>query len=303
MPSLSVCLVNWNTRDLLAACLDSVIAQAGDLALHIIVVDNASSDGSAEMVRERFPAVTLIANDRNLGYAAATNQALQAVPAGYRLLLNPDVVVQPGAVQALVSFLEGHPRAGAAAPQLVYPDGRVQSSCRGFPTPLTVLLDMLDWSRRFPHLRALREYRLDAWTHDSERQVDQPMASALLLRGTALEQTGLMDQGCPIFFNDVDLCYRLREAGWEIWFTPTAQMIHHSGSSIAQVAPQRRLQMWYAGWVHYYRKHFRRQVNPLCFWGWRSLLAVAFGTQWLRIVLRPGARLRKVSDTIFGDRK
>lgn len=303
MPSLSVCLVNWNTRELLATCLESVIAHAQDLAPHIIVVDNASADGSAEMVRKLFPAVTLIANDQNLGYAAATNQALQAVAADYRLLLNPDVVVQPGAIQALVSCLEEHPQAGAVAPQLVYPDGRVQPSCRGFPTPLTVLLDMLDWSQRFSHLRALRQYRLEGWAHDGERQVDQPMASALLLRGTALEQIGLMDEGCSIFFNDVDLCYRLREAGWEIWFTPTAQMIHHSGSSIAQVAPQRRLQMWYAGWMQYYRKHLRKQVNPLRFWGWRALLALAFGTQWLRIVLRPGARLKKVSDTIFCGRK
>jgi GT2 family glycosyltransferase len=294
MPTLSVCLVNWNTRDLLAECLSSLQAHAADLAPQIVVADNASADGSAAMVQERFPGVTLIANAENRGYAAATNQALQAAPAGYRLLLNPDVAVTPGSVQALAAFLAKHPRTGAVAPQLTYPDGRVQASCRGFPTPLTVLLDMLDWSRRFAKLRALREYRLEGWGHDTERQVDQPMASALLLRGAALEQVGLLDEGCPIFFNDVDLCYRLGQAGWEIWFTPAARMVHHSGSSIAQVAPQRRLEMWYAGWVHYYRKHFRRRVNPLVFWATRALLATAFGAQWLRIVLRPGARMRRL---------
>jgi len=292
MPTLSVSVVNWNNRDLLAACLDSLLAYAGELQPEIVVVDNGSSDGSAELVRRRFPQVALIANPANFGYAAAINQALHAVAADYRLLLNADAAALPGSLQALCAFLDSHPRAGAVAPQLLYPDGRVQPSCRAFPTPLTVLLDMLNWSGRFRNLRALREYRLTDWAHDTERQVDQPMSAALLLRAAALEQAEVMDESCPLFFNDVGLCYRLKRAGWEIWFTPTAQMVHHLGAAVNQVPPARRLQSWYSCWVHYYRRHFRGRVNPFVFWGWRALLAVAFAAQWLRIVLRPGARLR-----------
>ncbi len=293
MSTLTIVIVNWNTCDLLTTCLESVQACAGPLHPQVVVVDNASQDGSAERVRTQFPAVTLLANDENRGYAAGTNQGLAAAAAEYYLLLNPDIVVQPGAIQNLLSFLESHPRAGAVAPQLLYPDGRVQASCRGFPTPLTVVLDMLAWSARLAGLRELREYRLEGWSHDTERQVDQPMASALLLRGTALAQVGPLDEGCPIFFNDVELCYRLRQASWEIWFTPTARMVHHSGSSIVQVRPDLRLRMWYAGWAHFYRKHARRRLHPVGFWGWRIVAAVAFGLQWLRIVVRPGARLRR----------
>jgi GT2 family glycosyltransferase len=105
---------------------------------------------------------------------------------------------------------------------------------------------------------------------------------------------GLFDEGCPIFFNDVDLCYRLKQAGWQIWFTPGARMIHHAGSSIALMAPRRRLEMWYQGWAHYHRKHFRRRAGFFIFWATRALLAGAFGVQWLRITLRPGDRLRRL---------
>lgn len=293
MLTLTICIVNWNTRELLAQSLTALREHCGRPDVRAIVVDNASSDGSAEMVRERFPEVTLIANSENRGYAAASNQALRQAEAEFHLLLNPDVIVTPGAVPALLDFLHDHPQAAAVAPQLRYPDGRVQASCRGFPSPWVVLLQMLGWADRFAHSRTVREYRLADWGHDSERQVDQPMASALLLRGRALREVGLFDEDCPIFFNDVDLCYRLQQAGWEVWFTPSAQMIHHAGSAIALLAPRERLERWYQGWAHYHRKHFRRRTGFLAFWAARALLACAFAAQWLRITLRPADRLRR----------
>jgi GT2 family glycosyltransferase len=294
MPTLSVSIVNWNTRDLLAACLDSLLAETEDLQPQIVVTDNGSSDGSAEMVRTRFPQVTLIANPVNLGYSAAMNAALRAASAEYRLLLDGDAAPLPGSVHALCAFLDAHPRAGAVAPQLHYPDGRIQPSCRAFPTPWTVLLDILNLSQRLINTRAVREYLMADWGHDTERRVDQPMSAALLVRETALEQADLMDEGSGTFFNDVGLCYRLQQAGWEVWFTPTAQMTHHLGTAMIQIDPARRLQRWYAGWVHYYRRHFRQHINPLAFWGWRALVGLAFGLQWLRIAAKPGARVRRL---------
>lgn len=273
--TLAVCIVNWNTRDHLARCLESLRAHAADLSPTVVVVDNGSGDGSADLVRERFPEVLLVANPDNLGYAAATNQALATTQADFWLLLNPDVMVQPGAVQALVQFLSEHPRAGAVAPRLRYPDGRVQLTCRSFPTPDTVFYDALLLSRLFPRSRVFGKYRMSWWAHDDERQVDQPMASALLLRDSALREIGGLDEGFPLFFNDVDLCYRLRQAGWEIWFTPRAEMTHYHGASTSQVWRE-ALNQSYHGFVRFYEKHYRGRVCPITYWAARLLLAAGF---------------------------
>jgi len=272
---LAVCIVNWNTREHLARCLESLRAHAADLAPTVVVVDNGSRDGSADLVRQRFPEVHLLANSENRGYAAATNQALAAVQADYWLLLNPDVVVQPGSVQYLVEFLRTHPRAGAVAPRLRYPDGRVQLTCRSFPSPDTILYDALLLSRLFPRSRIFGKYRMSWWAHDDERQVEQPMASALLLRQAALSEIGGLDEGFPIFFNDVDLCYRLRQAGWEIWFTPRAEMTHYHGASTSQVWRQ-ALNESHAGFVRFYEKHYRGRTSALTYWAVRGLLAGGF---------------------------
>ncbi len=128
-PDISVCIVNWRTREALRRCLDSLAAHAAGLQLQVIVVDNGSGDGSAEMVTNNYPQVELIANEENVGYAAANNQALRGSRAPYRLLLNPDIIIKPGALSALLKFAHQHPHAGAIAPRLIYPDGRLQYNC------------------------------------------------------------------------------------------------------------------------------------------------------------------------------
>jgi GT2 family glycosyltransferase len=282
---LSICLVNWNTREHLRRCLDALREHAADLTPTLVVVDNGSTDASAEMVREQFPEVLLIANPDNRGYAAGSNQALAAAQAEYKLLLNPDVTVQPGSVQYLLDFLRAHPQAGAVAPRLRYPDGRVQLTCRSFPTPDTILYDALGLSRLFPRSPRFGKYRMSFWAHDEERPVDQPMASALLLRDQALREVGGLDESFPIFFNDVDLCYRLRQAGWEVWFTPRAEMIHYHGASTSQVWGE-MLNRSYAGFVRFYEKHYRGRLPWASYRGARLLLAVGFA--WRRIRLRLG---------------
>ncbi|MBM3500566.1 MAG: glycosyltransferase family 2 protein, partial [Armatimonadetes bacterium] len=232
---LSICIVNWNTRDYLRACLRSIRETIAHLDHETIVVDNASADGSAAMVAEEFPQVMLIANADNLKYAAGNNQALRAATGASKLLLNPDVVLKPGAVEELLAALDRHPKAGAVAPRLVHPDGSPQLSCRTFPDPPALAYEALGLARLFPHSRRFGAYRMSWWAHDDERRVDQPMASALLIRAAALEAVGLFDEDFPIFFNDVDLCRRLLDAGWEVWFTPRAEVIHHVGASTRQV--------------------------------------------------------------------
>jgi GT2 family glycosyltransferase len=263
---LSVVIVNWRTRELLVACLQSLRAALGDRVAagvaEVIVVDNASGDGSAEAVQERFPAVRLMANAENRGYAAGNNQGIAAASGENIMLLNPDTEAPRAAVARLEACLRDCPRAGAVAPMLVCPDGRPQASLRGFPTPLALFGAVTGLARLAPAGSPLSAYQpreLPA----AATVVDQPMTSCLLLRGEALRKVGVFDETFPIFFNDVDLCWRLRQAGWEIWFLPEARVVHHGGASTRQV----RLAMLWAshrGLHRYYQKHYRgRLLAPL----------------------------------------
>ncbi|MCE5236925.1 glycosyltransferase family 2 protein [bacterium] len=264
MPDLGICVVNWNTRDLLDRCLQSIREHAEDLAVEVVVVDNASSDGSADMVRERHPWVRLLANEENCYYAAGNNQGLRALETPLKLLLNPDIEVHAGSLQTLVQFLHEHPQAGAAAPRLRGPAGEVQFTCRSFPGPDVVVYEALGLSRLFPRSRWFGKYRMSWWNYDETRAVDQPMASALLVRDKALGQVGLFDEQFPMFFNDVDLCRRLWDAGWEVWFTPVAEMTHLGGAATRQVRREMIIAS-HRSFLAYYRKHYRGKVSPIAY--------------------------------------
>ncbi len=279
MADVSVCIVNWNTREHLAACLESLRAHAGELELEVIVVDNASSDGSAEMVAGQHPWVRLVALDENCYYAAGNNVALQEASAPNVLLLNPDIVVEPGSVQHLATFLEEHPRAGAVAPRLRQPDGSIQLTCRSFPDPDVVISEALGLSRLFPRSRRFGKYRMSWWDYSDEREVDQPMASALMIRKAALDEVGHFDERFPMFFNDVDLCRRLKDAGWEIWFTPEVQMRHEGGASTRQVRRE-MIRASHRGMLDYYAKHYRGKTCPVLYWTAVGLLHLGL---WVRL--------------------
>jgi GT2 family glycosyltransferase len=209
--TLSICIVNWNTRELLRACLQSIYRYPPNAPFEVIVVDNASSDGSAAMVQAEFPQAVLIANTENLGYARGNNQAIQQAQGEYLLLLNPDTEVFPNTLNCALAFLAAHPETGAIGAKQLFPDGRVQPSVRGFPTPANLLWEVSGLARLFP--RALGGYRMRAFAYDRIAEVDQPMATFLMVRRAVVEQIGLMDEAFPLFFNDVDWCYRIKQAG------------------------------------------------------------------------------------------
>ena len=236
---LSVIVVNWNTRDLLRACLTSLRESlAGSLlTAEIIVVDNASADGSAKMVAAEFPECRLIANAENRNYAAGNNQGLAMATGEYQLLLNPDTEVPSGALASLIDFLRQRPRAGAVAPALEGTDSVVQASVRGFPTPRALAGALTGLAALFPRSEWGRYRALDL-PADRPSEVDQPMASAFLIRREALAAVGAFDEQFPLFFNDVDLCYRLKQAGWEIWYEPAVRITHVGGASTRQVRPE-----------------------------------------------------------------
>jgi len=280
MPDLGICIVNWNTCELLDRCLQSIREHVGDLGVDVVVVDNASSDGSADMVRERHPWVQLIANPENRYYAAANNQGLRELDAPGKLLLNPDIEVHAGSLQALVQFLVEHPEAGAVAPRLRGRDGKVQFTCRSFPGPDVVVYEALGLSRLFRRSRVFGKYRMSWWSYDEARAVDQPMASALLVRDEALAQVGLFDEQFPMFFNDVDLCRRLWDAGWEVWFTPVAEMTHLGGAATRQVRREMIIES-HRSFLAYYRKHVRGKSNAVAYWLAVGLLKLGL---WVRLL-------------------
>lgn len=277
---LDVCIVSWRSRDLLRACLRSVVGRPE--VASVTVVDNASGDGTSEMVAASFPDVRLIVNQENAVFAAGNNQAVRVGSAPFVLLLNPDTEVQESALAALLAAFEADPRIGAVAAQLVLPNGAVQRSCRGFPEPGALLAEALGLARLLPGNQRLGRYRMRYWDHSDRRDVDQPMASALALRRRALDEVGLFDEAFPLYFNDVDLCYRLRQAGWRIVYEPAAKAIHHFGeSSTWRVRPNAILES-HRGLIRFYAKHYRGRITALSYW---TVIVLAWLTMWPRAAL------------------
>jgi len=260
---LSIVTVSWNTRDLLDRCLTTVkqeLDSLSDVESEVFLIDNDSHDGSADMVAKNHPWVRLVRNQSNLGFAKANNQALRETTSDYVLLLNPDTEVLPGAIKTLIEFFETNPNCGVVAPQLLNTDGSVQRSCRAFPTFIGMLYELLGLSRMFPagseQGKKFREYKMLDWNHDDKREVDQPEGACLMIRRKVLDEVGLLDEGYFMLFEEVDWCYRVKQHGWQIWFEPASQVIHHYGQSIKQVKARMILSS-HRGLYRFWRKHYR----------------------------------------------
>ena len=253
MFDLTVIIVSWNVRDLLRRCLQSIL-KAEDLQLEIVVVDNASSDGSPEMVRDEFPQVHLVANDENRGFTAANNQGLALSQGRALLLLNPDTEAIGDALVTMLEYMQAHPEAGMVGPRLLYPDGSLQSSRRRFPTFATALVEstvVQEWWRDNAILR--RYYMLDT-ADEAVQAVDWVVGACLLVRRECYEQIGGLDEGFFMYSEELDWCRRAKTAGWEVIYLPTATILHHEGKSSEQVVPARHIH-FQSSKVRYFRKH------------------------------------------------
>lgn len=251
--NLSVVIVNWNTGRLLSDCLDSLYADLADPdSAEVFVVDNASTDGSAEAALKRHPGTTLIRNSVNPGFAAANNQAIDRASGEALLLLNPDTKLQPGALAALVSELNRSPVCGAVGPRLLNPDGSLQHSCSPEPTLRREFL-------RLFHLGGVRPdgyYPMETWP-DDPRPVDVLKGACILARGAALKQVGGFETDYFIYTEEVDLCLKLRRAGWEIRWAPQAQVIHYGGQSTRLAADAMFIELYRSKIVYFRRNHGR----------------------------------------------
>lgn len=267
---LSILIVNWNTRDLLRACLLSLRQACRHIEHEIIVVDNASDDNSADMVVSEYSEVQFVANIVNTGFAAANNQAYQLARGEFIWLLNPDTEVLNDAPQRMLEFFHNteysRPRIGAVASALIdIRTRRPQRSCRTFPTPAALWTEALGLAKIFPRSRRYGFYRMGWWNYRDARPVEQPMASSFMVRRRAIEEAGgLFDEQFPIFFNDVDICRRIYDAGWSIWYFPCAEVLHHGGASTSQARPE-MIAASHLGLSRYYGKHYRGKISPLLY--------------------------------------
>lgn len=259
---LSVCIVSYNCRDLLRACLLSIELEAVGLEHEVIVADNASGDGTVEMIAREFPRVACLANEENLGFAAATNQAAAHARGEVLLMLNPDTEVQPGAPERLVSFLRSHPWAGAAGPRIVGPGGELQPTCHLFPTVGLTLIAQLGLHRLFPGSRLLGGYDMTWWDHARPRRVDWVSGACLAVSRAAWERVGPLDEGYFMYSEEVDWCYRLSQAGLECWYLPDATVIHHEAASWGRARPERILASHRANF-RFFGKHYGRRAELL----------------------------------------
>ena len=277
---LTVVIVNYNTRDLLFDCLESVQAGIGDIDHEILVVDNGSTDGSQAMVTSAFPDVTMLVNDVNVGFGSANNRALRQARSAAILLLNPDTRVQPGAVPRLMDALRSLPGAVAVGPRVLRPDGRLDQACRrSFPSPGVALARLVGLSRLFPRSRALARYNRTYEDPLVPTEIDAGTAAAMCFDREALAAVNFFDEEFFMYGEDLDLCYRLKQRGGRIFYVPDAVVVHLKGAASGQQARWMLREFHRAMWT-FYRKNYRH--------GWTGAIAPLV---WLAIWFRYGVVL------------
>lgn len=250
---LSILVINWNTIDLLNDCLRTTEENLGDLAAEIIVVDNASSDGSPEMVEERFPNVTLIKNQENRGFAAANNQAMDIAGGEYVLLLNSDTLVHGDVLVKSVEYLDTHPEVGAMGCKVLNRDGTTQLTCSQYPSLTNILLS-LSGLEKLSRPKFLGRYHMTDWQRDTERPVDVISGCYLAVRAEVIQTVGKLDEDFFFFGEETDWCRRISKAGWQLRLAPIGTITHFGGGSVSKLNHQRDV-MLSSAMVRLHRKN------------------------------------------------
>ncbi len=300
---VGIVIVTYNTRDLLARCLETVLASTGEMTYHVTVVDNASTDGTAAMVRERFPQVRLIASPVNGGYPYGNNLGLLAYgfrptgretripeqppdaevwengqrraypdilnhppsPPRYALLLNPDTELPPTALADMVAFLDARPQAAAAGPRLIRPDGSLDLACRrAFPTPEVAFYRMLGLHRLFPHSPRFARYNMTFVPPDRTIEVDSVVGAFMMVRREAIQQVGLLDEAFFMYGEDLDWAYRMKQRGWQVWYNADVTVLHVKEAS-SRRSLRARVEFYRAMYI-FYRKHFEAATPRPLHW-------------------------------------
>lgn len=278
-PELSIIIVTYNSRREIGDCLTSLERFCKGVTLETIVFDNASKEGTADWVAANYPNVRLIRSAENVGFARGNNLAAQFAQGRFVLLLNPDTWVEDDLALALVRFMENHPDAGACTPLILRPDGsRQRGAMRTLPTLTTLFYDQAGLSRLFPRSRRFGRYWMTWWDHNDVREVEQAAGACLLVRREVYEKIGGFDEGYFMYYDDVELCRAIREAGWKIYFTPEVHVYHSGGQSASQEVQQNYAALHRSMYL-YFRRHHGRVAT------WLAKLIVTFGEAGKLVVL------------------
>ncbi len=283
---VAVIIVNYNVRDLLDRALRSLHETAGTLINEIWVVDNASTDDTVDYLAQHWPNVNLIVNKDNRGYSQANNQGIKKSQSDYILVLNPDTEVQRGALQELVEFMDSRPQAGVCGPKIISPQGFFRPECRrGFPTPLAAFSRLFGLASLFPRSRVFGKYHLTYLEPDYEAQVDALSGACMMVRRKVTEEVGYFDEDYFLYGEDIDWCWRMKKAGWEVWYIPRASIIHIKGASMRR-SSGRSDWFFFEAMRVFVRKHLRDKYPPPLLWlldtGIRLRYFLGYIFPWLR---------------------
>jgi len=270
MPDVAVIIVSWNVRDYLADCLRSVYAEfkTSGLSGDVWVVDNASTDGTQELITNLFPSTHLLLNENNPGFGAANNQGIVAAASSensgprYFLFLNPDTLVRPGAIKSMVYCMEDQPKAGVVGARLVYGDGRFQHSAFRFPGVAQLVFDLLPLPNRLYDTRLNGRYPRRYYRPNNHPfAIDHPLGAAMLVRRDVAEATAGFDESFHMYCEEIDWCWRIRDAGWSIYSVPEAEIVHFSGESTKQIRTRSIIDLWSSRAQLYQRHHGRIKLK------------------------------------------
>ncbi len=277
-PVISVIIVSYNVKEFLQQCLLSIRSALRNIPAEIFVVDNASDDGSPQLVKEQFPDVKLIQNTRNEGFARANNRALKQAKGQYLVLINPDTITQEDTFERLLEFMQTHADAGMVGCKILNPDGSLQLACRrSFPSPWVAFTRLTGLSLLFPQSRLFGRYNLTFLPEDQVAEVEAISGSFMMMRREAFEQVGLLDESFFLYGEDLDWCYRTIQAGWKIYYVPDTQIIHFKGES-SKRSRLDSLLIFYQSMARFVKKHFRQRYFFITYY----LLIIAI---WLRAAL------------------
>ncbi len=281
MIDLSICIVNWNTGALLSRCVESILSNVRDISYEIFVIDNKSSDNSIEMCISRFaqdPHLRFLPQSANLGFAAGNNIALKQASGRYVVLLNPDTIVKPGSFETVVKFMDANPSCGVVGPKLLNEDGSIQRSVGNFPDLAAIFWEATRLRIVFPKVKMFSSFKRFDLDYDKLQEVDQPSGACLFVRREAIQQVGLLDEGYFMYYEDLDWCYRIKHAGWRIYYLPDAEVVHLGGQS-SQLHLDVRIVENARSKLRYFEKHY--SSRPL----YRLLIRVIMASEALAKII------------------
>jgi GT2 family glycosyltransferase len=290
--AIAIVIISFNVEKLLKECIESLYRETKDAPFEIWVIDNHSRDDSVRMLKEHFPNVHLIENDDNVGFTRANNQAIRQCRSDYVLLLNPDTLIQDGAIDRMVHFMDEHPEVGVSGCRVLNEDGSLQLACRrSVPSPSVAFFRLTGLSRLFPRSQRMARYNLTYLDPMQTHEVDAVSGAFLLIRRRVIDQIGLLDEDFWIYGEDIDWCIRAKKAGWKVMYYPEAHILHYKGVGCSTNNRKTSYEFYRAMYL-FHRKHFAKDcspvVNGLIYAG--IFAKAALSSRWFRPPLKARAR-------------